>query len=51
MPYKETFSTGVEIWNNHPNRDVELAERISEPFSEVAYDFWEPSYGLSKSAA
>ena len=49
--HKETFPTGVEIGNSDPNRFVELAERISEPFSEVAYDSWEPSYGLSKCAA
>ena len=47
-PDKETFSTGVEIGISDPNRFVELAERISELFSEVAYDSWEPSYGLSK---
>ena len=45
---KDTFSTGVEIGSTDPNRVVELAERISGPFSEVAYDSWEPSYDLSK---
>ena len=48
LSHKETFSTGVRIVNDDPTRVVELAERISEPFSEVAYAFWEPSYGLSK---
>ena len=48
---KETFSSGVEIGNSDPNSFVELAERITEPFSKVAYDSWNPSYGLSKCAA